>query len=554
MVYETLQFCSIGEAWWWCCLGGQAVGVMLTKVPVIAEEERTPLVCLLLELIRERDECIQELKDHIAILKGEKPRPKIAPSRLEKGQEGPESGSPNPGNEKRPGSEKRSKTAELEIHKTLIVQAECVPEGSRFKGYNDFVVQDLVITPHNIRYRVERWLTPEGHHVTGKLPVSLNGGHFGPTLISYILYQHHHNMVTQPLILEELREWGFDISSGQIDRILTEGKDLFHAEKDEILRSGLEVSSYVNVDDTGARHAGKNGYCTHIGNDLFAWFQSSEHKNRINFLELLRAGHNDYVVDDDALAYMRTQGLPKVPLALLTTHENKEFEDKEKWEAHLSSLGISTPRHVTIATEGALIGSILSHGVSKELAIVSDDAGQFDVLLHALCWIHAERTINKIVPHNDEQRVALEEIRSQIWQFYADLKAYKDAPDEAKKAELEQRFDAIFTTKTCFVFLNQALKRLHNNKAELLLVLERPDLPLHNNLSEGDIREYVKKRKISGGTRSPAGKRCRDTFASLKKTCRKHGISFWSYLLDRVSKLNHIPSLSQIIIERANAP
>jgi hypothetical protein len=62
---------------------------------------------------------------------------------------------------------------------------------------------------------------------------------------------------------------------------------------------------------------------------------------------------------------------------------------------------------------------------------------------------------------------------------------------------------------------------MHKNKAELLLALERPDLPLYNYLSEGDIREHVKRRKISGGTRSEDGRRCRDTFSSLKKTCRK---------------------------------
>jgi hypothetical protein len=78
--------------------------------------------------------------------------------------------------------------------------------------------------------------------------------------------------VTQPLILEQLRELGSDISAGQVNRIITEGHDDFHAEKDEILRAGLEVSGHIHVDDTGARHKGKNGYCTHIGNDLFAWF------------------------------------------------------------------------------------------------------------------------------------------------------------------------------------------------------------------------------------------------------------------------------------------
>ena len=75
--------------------------------------------------------------------------------------------------------------------------------------------------------------------------------------------------------------------------------------------------------------------------------------------------------------------------------------------------------------------------------------------------------------------------------------------------------------------LNQIIvegkEKYHQEKAELLKVLEKPELPLHNNASEQDIREFVKKRKISGSTRSEEGRRCRDTFASLKKTVTKIG-------------------------------
>jgi len=138
-----------------------------------------------------------------------------------------------------------------------------------------------------------------------------------------------------------------------------------------------------------------------------------------------------------------------------------------------------------------------------------------------------------------------------IWELYAELKAYKKLPGEEKKALLEKRFDEICKSKTCFISLNNALKRLHKNKSELLRVLERPDIPLHNNLSENDIREYVKKRKISGSTRSNSGRLCRDTFTSLKKTCRKLGVSFWEYLTDRVTGRNAIPLLPDLIRLRA---
>jgi hypothetical protein len=277
-------------------------------------------------------------------------------------------------------------------------------------------------------------------------------------------------------------------------------------------------------------------------------------KSRINFLELLRAGHTDYVLRGEALEYMAAQKLPQGALAKLAEATDRVFADRTEWEAALRGWDITDDRHVRIATEGALLGAVLEHGVNRDLVIVSDDAGQFDVLRHALCWIHAERLLAKLVGFNDPQREALEQVRSVVWQLYADLKAYQLAPTAPAKQALQERFDVLCTTPTCFTSLNLALKRMHRNKAELLLVLERPDLPLHNNLSESDIREYVKRRKISGGTRSDDGRRGRDTFASLKKTCRKHGISFWTYLLDRIRGAGRIPPLPALIEARAQAP
>jgi len=134
------------------------------------------------------------------------------------------------------------------------------------------------------------------------------------------------------------------------------------------------------------------------------------------------------------------------------------------------------------------------------------------------------------------------------------LKAYKQNPTPADKKRLNAMFDEMFTQKTDSVSLNLALKRIYKNKSELLLVLERPDIPLHNNGAENAIREYVKKRKISGSTRSDTGRRCRDTFTSLKKTCRKLGVSFWQYLKDRIEQLGAIADLSDLIRQQALSP
>ena len=502
--------------------------------------------------VQQQDEEIALLKDEINFLKGQKKRPTFKGSQLDKktslkaplGKTAPS---------KRPGSSKRKKTQTLSIDLDEVIKpAEPIPEGSRFKGYRDFIVQDLNITVHTTRYRSEHWLTPDNRTLRGQLPTPLAGRHYGAQLVSYILYQHHHCQTTQPLLLEQLHEWGIDISAGQIDRLLQSGQAAFHAEKEALLDTGLSTSSYVTVDDSGARHQGKNGYVTHIGNDLFAWFESTGRKSRINFLELLRAGKTDYKVSHAALSYMREQGLAKQALAHLTEHPETNIATQHDWFALLDSLLIIKPRHRRIATEGALLGSILHHGLCNNIAIVSDDAGQFNILAHALCWIHTERLIHKLVPLNDAHRQDIARVRDQVWCFYRALKDYKTHPCEAQHKHLEQRFDEIFTQQTCYQLLNQTLKRIHANKAELLLVLNRPDIPLHTNGSETDIRDYVKKRKVSGGTRSDAGRQCRDTFASLKKTCRKLDISFWHYLTDRLGiGEQYIAPLPNIIRERA---
>ena len=95
------------------------------------------------------------------------------------------------------------------------------------------------------------------------------------------------------------------------------------------------------------------------------------------------------------------------------------------------------------------------------------------------------------------------------------------------------------------------LRRIRQHRGDLLRVLARSDMPLHTNASETDIRDYVKVRKISGATRSDLGHQCRDTFASLKKTCRMLGVSFWAYLTDRLTNAGKVPPLADRMRQRA---
>ncbi len=111
--------------------------------------------------------------------------------------------------------------------------------------------------------------------------------------------------MTVPRLLTLLQDLGIDISKRQIVRLLSARQDAFLAEAKEVLRAGLCSASWITADDTGARHKARNGFCTHLGNDRFAFFATTASKSRLNFLELLRAGQDGYVINEAALAYMR---------------------------------------------------------------------------------------------------------------------------------------------------------------------------------------------------------------------------------------------------------
>jgi len=357
-----------------------------------------------------------------------------------------------------------------------------------------------------------------------------------------------------------LRGIGIVISKRQIVRLLNENKESFLQESRDVLRAGLKSASWVSVDDTGARHKANNGYCTQIGNDRFTWFGTTGSKSRLNFLDLLRAGYRDYVLNESAFAYMRQRKLSDRVIAQLIQDGGVHFADEAAWRAHLERLGITAlkvhPDPVAIATEGALWGSVGAHGHLSDAVVLSDDAGQFAVGRHALCWVHAERLVHKLEAFCDRHRAIQKKLRGLIWSYYRALKLYQANPSPRRKSQLLQRFDRIFNRRTGWPTLDKLLKRLNANKPELLVALDRPGLPLHTNGSENDIRCHVTKRKISGGTRSDNGRDCRDAFLGIAKTCAKLNIAFWDYLGDRLAVPGSltIPSLAKIVTQYAPQP
>lgn len=536
----------------------------LSKITIqdLPLSERTPTVCMLLSFIETLQQQLEKQAAQLEVLTHElrkqrklKEKPKLRASKLPKDPDDPPPGSSGgkDASDQRPGSKKRKKNNFLKITHEEIIKAESVPEGSIHKGYQDFIIQELEIKPLVIKYRLERWLLPDGGgYTTAKLPVAIKGHHFGPTLRAYILHQYHHQCVTQPLLYNQLKEWNINISKGQLNRLLIEDKEAFHAEKASILSTGLSISKHIQVDDTGSRHKGTNGYCTHIGNELFAWFESTSSKSRINFLKLLQQSVQTYCITEDSIHYMKRYKVAACYRESLKSYCNQFFTEAQ-WDQLLSTLNIERQHLKRLVTEAALIGSLFKNGLSKDLIVLSDDAGQFNVFQHALCWIHAERGIKSIIPLNDMQAKAVTWARGEIWDIYHKLLDYKKNPQDTLKLDIEKHFDTFCKSKTEDHIVNLALKRFALNKAELLRVLKHPHIPLHNNLSEGDIREYVKRRKVSGSTRSDEGRRCRDSFASLKKTALKLGVGFWDYLIDRIRRDNQIPQLSSLMENMAKS-
>jgi hypothetical protein len=508
------------------------------------------------QLVQQREQIVElqrlvgALRDEVARLKGGPVRPNIKPNKPSGMEKATESKPPgDAGNKKRRRGSTRSR---LTINEERTVKVATPPPGSRFKGYTSYVVQDLVIRANVVNFRCERWQTPDGEMMTAPLPAGING-HFGPELRRFVLTQYHEGQTTMPRLVKLLRSFGICISKRQLVRLLIEGQDGFVSEAREVLRAGLSSAPWITVDDTGARHKASNGFCTQMGNAHFTWFGTTGSKSRLNFLELLRAGYDDYVVNEEAFAYMRERALAVHVIDRLAGHPDRHFCDRNAWNAHLDGLGITalkvSPDPVQIATEGALWGSVKAHGLLPGTVIVSDDAGQFNVGSHGLCWVHAERLVHKLDTFTDAHRAAQDTVRKLIWEFYADLKAWRHAPSPQRKAALQAQFDSIFTRKTGFVTLDRLLARLHANKSELLMVLDHPEIPLHTNGSENDIRCHVTRRKVSGGTRSDPGRNCRDAFLSLVKTCAKLKIAFWDYLGARlaVPGAKAIPRLPDVI-------
>jgi len=493
----------------------------------------------------------QKLKDEIAFLKGQKPRPKIPPSIIEGPKSKDKEKNPPLSRGKHPRKKKR---ALLEIHQEQIIQPLLIPEGAVFKGYKSYDVQDIIFKTNNTRFLLARWRLPDGTYLCGKLPQNIHG-HYGSELIAYILNDYYGCRVTEPLLMEKLSQRGVLISEGQLNNILIHGKNSFHNEKQEIMLAGIKAQNQIKTDDTGTRHKGKNQYTNVIGNDWFSIFTTTDSKSRANFLGLLQNGKREYLINEDTIVYLKGVNAPEYLSGYISLWNGYKFIEQEVWQEFLAGLNIAQEAEKRLVTEAALFASAIRNGIPRELGVHGDDAGQFDAFIRSLCWVHEERHYRKIIPADEKARADLETVRDRIWIIYRELKGYQKNPNSVSKQAIEKQFEDLFLNlETSSPTLNRRLRMTYGKKEKLLRVLERIDTPLHNNSSETDARAVVTKRKVSGGTRSDEGRDARDTFLSLKQTCRKIGINFIAFLKDRVCGVYEIPSLGEVIRQKSQGP
>lgn len=364
--------------------------------------------------------------------------------------------------------------------------------------------------------------------------------------------QHFQGRVSQNRIHKILTDMGVDISEGQVSNIINSGHEEFHKEKEEARQAGIRKSSYQHVDDTGTRINGENGFTIATSNDYFCSYTTSFKKDRLSVINALTGAQGlKFLVDEIAIEYMKSKITASNMVNEIAKHKSEIIYDEEGFLKKIYEIlpNVSL-RHVKYILEGGAIAAYrreLMGPASKIL--VCDDAAQFKaiIIIIALCWVHEIRHYKKLIPISKLHKESLEKFMDKLWHYYEQLVEYKKKPDELSKKDLIDKFDNLFGTSTDYYAVNNRAKKTMKHKKYLLTVLDYPDVPLHNNTVETDIREKKIKMKISFCHRSKNGIKSSDTFLSLMHTCRKNGISFWRYLKDRIYKLFQIPPLSEII-------
>ena len=507
--------------------------------------------------LREAQAEIQRLRDENNRLKGEQGKPTIKPNKK-----------PHPPNSSDHSSErerhkpqewkKSSKVDQIHIGREQVVPIDpaVLPPDAEFKGHAPVIVQDLILHTDNVRFWKETYYSPaEGKTYRAELPKGYTG-EFGPGVKSAVLVWYYGMNTSEPKIREFLQHVGIRISAGQLSNLLIQKQDAFHQEKNALYAAGLRASPYQQIDDTATRVDGVNQHCHVVCNPLYTCYFTLEKKDRLAVLDVLRnEAPRRYRLNAPAYAWLEPFGLPTSLVAQLHTlpqeQDLSETEFERRLDEQLPPLGSQHRKHILEAAAIAAYHQQTEWPVVDTL--VCDDAGQFKGLTAHLnlCWVHDGRHYKKLEPAVALHREQLDTFLGRYWAFYAQLLDYATQPSGERAAQLRREFDTLFSTVTGYAALDERIAKTKAKKAELLQVLEHPELPLHNNLSELGARLRVRKRDMSYGPRTAAGKKAWDTFMTLGATAKKLGVSFYQYIYDRVSGTAQMPSLADLITQQA---
>jgi hypothetical protein len=521
----------------------QAIVMLLNLVETLKAENQ------------ELREQVQRLRDEINRLKGEQGKPNVKPNRQKRECSDHSSEQERRKPKKR---KKRRKLDRVKIDRTeeLDVEPERLPADAKFKGHEEVTVQDLSIHTDNVLFRKRKYYSAsEGKTYLAELPSGYEG-EFGPGIKSLAIVMHCGMQTTEPKILEFFGHFGIQISSGQLSNILIKDKETFHAEKDAIYEAGLRSSPWQHIDETRARVNGQNQHCHIMCNPLYSAYFTTEKKDRRTVIDVLRnASERRFLLNDEAFELLRSLRVSARVIGQLNglPHEQEWCESEfTGWlNQYLPNLG---PQQFSRILDAAAIAAYhVQTGFPVVELLICDDAPQFKLVTDELflCWIHEGRHYKKLIPHVAYHRQLLDDFLERYWGFYGQLLVYRGHPTEEDRFRLTSDFDELFSTTTGYDALDERITKTKAKKKSLLMVLEHPEIPLHNNPAELAARKRVRRRKISFGTRSEDGTKAWDTFATLEATAKKLGVSFYEYIYDRISGAYRMPCLADLISTRA---
>ena len=524
----------------------QCIVVLLNLVEELKQENRQ---------LREEN---QRLRDENNRLKGEQGKPNIRPNTPKPQPKKPSDySSEQERHVPKPWSKSGKKERiRIDREETVRVDRTALPPDAEPKGYEDVVVQDVVFRADNVLFHKEKLYSPsQSKTYLAPLPPGYEG-QFGPSIRALTPVLYHLGQMTEPKILELYRNVGVLVSAGELSNLLIKGQEQFHAEKDAVYEAGLRSSPWQQIDDTSARVKGQNEHCQIVCNPLYTAYFTTESKDRQTILDVLRNGRpRQYLLNAEADGYLDTFGLSNVTRQQLARLPREQVLDDPTMQAllaeHLPNLGPQQRRWILDATGIAAYHAETEWPVVRLL--VCDDAPQFTLVTGQLaeCWIHEGRHYKKLDPWVARNRELLQEFRGKLWGYYRELLAYRESPTPQERERLAAEFDTLFATQTGYRALDERIVMTRAKKAELLAVLEHPEIPLHNNESELGARQQVRKRDISFGPRADDGAKAWDSFMTLAGTARKLGVSFYAYIHDRISQANQMPSLASVLTDRA---